>query len=51
MSAAWEQEDVFATLRGVFDVNVKLAEIALDVDAIRRVMEDGDEEEDAPEDS
>jgi hypothetical protein len=51
MSAAWEQEDVLATLKGVFDVNAKLADIAQDVDAIRRMMEDGDEEEEGgPED-
>jgi hypothetical protein len=50
MSASWDQDDVFATLTGVFDVNAKLAEIAHDVEAIRRLMED-DEGEETPEDS
>ena len=50
MSAAWDQDDVFATLRGVFDVNVKLTDIARDVETIRRLLDD-DEVEEAPEDS
>ena len=35
---------------GVFDLNVKLSDIARDVEAIKRLLED-DEEEEGPEDS
>ena len=50
MSAAWDSEDVSATLGGIFHLSAKLTDIANDVDATNRLLEDDDEEE-APEDS
>jgi hypothetical protein len=50
VSAAWDPEDVSATLKGLFDLRLELSGIRHDVEAIRRLLED-DEEEDAPEDS
>jgi hypothetical protein len=49
MSPAWEAEDVSATLRGLFDLKVELNGIAQDVEMIRRLLDE--DEEEAPEDS
>ena len=45
MGAAFDERDVNAILTGIVDVNASLARIAEDVYAIRRVLEDDDEEE------
>lgn len=51
MSSSWEREDVASIIAGVFDLNVKLDGIARNVAAIRRLIDENDEEEEeAPED-
>jgi hypothetical protein len=50
LPTAWESEDVLAILRGVFDLNAKLDTISRDVAAIRRLADEDDGEEEAPED-
>lgn len=50
MSAAWDAEDVSATLKALFDLRVELSGIGKDVQAIRRLL-DHDEEEEEAEDS
>ena len=47
MSAAWDAEDVSATLKGLFDLRVELSGIAKDVQSIRRLLDDDEEEEEA----
>jgi hypothetical protein len=47
MADGVDSRDVHAVIAGIFDVNAKLEQIATDVDAIRRLLEDGDEEEEA----
>lgn len=47
MEPGFDEQDVTAALVGIFEVNAKLADIGVDVQAIRMLMENGDEEEEA----
>ena len=51
MEPAFERADVDALLAGVFDVNAKLAHIAVSVRAIRYLLEEEDDGEEEEEDS
>ena len=44
----FDEGDVAAVLGGLFELNAKLADIGIDVQAIRMLMENGDEEEEEP---
>jgi hypothetical protein len=44
----FDEEDVAAVLGGLFELNAKLADIGVDVQAIRILIENGDEEEEEP---
>jgi hypothetical protein len=44
----FDEDDVAAVLGGLFELNAKLADIGGDVQAIRILLENGDEEEEEP---
>jgi hypothetical protein len=46
----FDERDVDSILSGIFHLNANLAEIADDVQAIRLLLEDGDEEEEEEKD-
>ncbi len=49
MDGLIEREDVDAILSGVFDISASLTEVRDELQIIRRLLEDGDEEEEEDE--
>ena len=50
MSGPWEREDIVSIIGGLFDTNAKLERVAQDVAAIRDLLDENDDEEEAQED-
>ena len=48
MDPPFDEEDVAAVLGGLFELDAKPADIGVDVQAIRILIENGDEEEEEP---